>query len=102
MGATLLPDLPDLSGLTIAVMGDFVADQYLYGCTDRISREAPVPIVRFEREELKLGGAGNVAHNLAALGVHVEAVGLLGRDWAGRSLRELCLAKGIGAAGLPL
>lgn len=94
--------LPRLAGLRVVVVGDFVADQYLYGCTERISREAPVPIVRFEREELKLGGAGNVAHNLAALGVHVEAVGLLGRDQAGRGLRDLCRRAGIGTAGLPL
>jgi rfaE bifunctional protein kinase chain/domain len=91
-----------LAGLRVVVVGDFVADQYLYGCTERISREAPVPIVRFEREELKLGGAGNVANNLAALGVHVEAVGLLGRDWAGRGLRALCRRAGIGTVGLPL
>lgn len=94
--------LPRLAGLRVVVVGDFVADEYLYGCTERISREAPVPIVRFEREELKLGGAGNVAHNLAALGVHVEAVGLLGRDQAGRGLRDLCRRAGIGTAGLPL
>jgi rfaE bifunctional protein kinase chain/domain len=94
--------LPRVTGLRVVVVGDFVADQYLYGCTERISREAPVPIVRFEREELKLGGAGNVAHNLAALGVHVEAVGLLGRDSAGRGVRELCRRAHIGTGGLPL
>ncbi|MHB8418171.1 MAG: bifunctional heptose 7-phosphate kinase/heptose 1-phosphate adenyltransferase [Myxococcales bacterium] len=92
--------LPDLTGLRVVVAGDFVLDQYLYGCTDRISREAPVPIVRFEREEQKLGGAGNVAHNLAALGVRVEAVGLIGRDWAGRAVRELCGRAGIGVRRL--
>ena len=80
MGATFQPDLPDLSGLTVAVLGDFVADEYLFGETDRISREAPVPIVRFERSELKLGGAGNVASNLRALGVRVRAVGAVGAD----------------------
>ncbi len=94
--------LPRLDGLRIAVVGDFVADRYLYGRTERISREAPVPIVRFEREEDKLGGAGNVAHNLAALGVHVEAVGLLGRDEAGRKLRALCRRAGIGVSHLAL
>ncbi len=100
MGATLLPDLPELSGLTIAVMGDFVADEYLYGETDRISREAPVPIVRFERSELKLGGAGNVASNLRALGVRVRAVGAVGADAWGRGLRGMCKAAGVDIAGL--
>ncbi len=86
----------------MGVVGDFVGDEYVYGCTERISREAPVPIVRFERRELKLGGAGNVAANLAALGVRVEAVGALGRDEAGRKIRGLCRRAGIGAAGLEL
>jgi len=94
--------LPDLASLRVVVAGDFVLDRYLYGCTERISREAPVPIVRFEREEQKLGGAGNVAQNLAALGVRVEAVGLVGRDWAGRTLRALCRRAGIGVGGLGL
>ncbi len=92
--------LPDLAGLRVAVAGDFVLDRYLYGQTERISREAPVPIVRYEREEQMLGGAGNVAHNLAALGVRVEAVGVVGRDWAGRAVRALCRRAGIGVEGL--
>jgi rfaE bifunctional protein kinase chain/domain len=93
-------DLPDLSRLTIAVLGDYVADEYLYGETDRISREAPVPIVRFERSELKLGGAGNVASNLRSLGVRVRAVGAVGADPWGRGLRGMCKAAGIDIAGL--
>jgi rfaE bifunctional protein kinase chain/domain len=101
MGSTPL-DLPDLSGLTIVVLGDYVADEYLYGETDRISREAPVPIVRFERSELKLGAAGNVASNLRALGVRVRAVGALGADTWGRGLRRMCRTAGIEVAGLLL
>jgi rfaE bifunctional protein kinase chain/domain len=95
-----LPDVPDLSKLTIAVLGDFVADEYLYGETDRISREAPVPIVRFERSELKLGGAGNVATNLRALGVRVRAVGAVGSDALGRGVRRMCRKAGIDVGGL--
>ena len=56
--------------------------------------------MRFERSEVKLGGAGNVANNLAALGIRVEAVGLLGRDSAGRRIRELCRRAGIETRGL--
>jgi len=52
----------------VVVAGDFMADEYVYGETERISREAPVLIVRYERSELKAGGAGNAAQNLAALG----------------------------------
>ena len=69
------PELPPLAGLLagfpraeVVVVGDFVADEYVYGETDRVSREAPVLIVRYESSELKAGGAGNAAQNLAALG----------------------------------
>ena len=92
--------LPDLRGLTIAVVGDYVADEYVYGETERISREAPVPIVRYERSEMKLGAAGNVASNLRALGVGVRAVGMLGGDAWGRALRRACRAAGIDVRGL--
>ncbi len=77
------------------VVGDLVADQYIYGETDRISREAPVLIVRWESAEVKLGGAGNAAANLAALGAKVTAIGLLGRDELGADLREQLRALGI-------
>lgn len=90
-----LRGLPDPRGVTVAVLGDFVADEYVFGETDRISREAPVPIVRFERSELKLGAAANVAHNLAALGVQVRAVGVVGKDPAGRALTRALRAAGV-------
>ncbi len=70
----------------VVVVGDFVADEYVYGETERISREAPVLIVRYERSEVVPGGAGNAAQNLAALGVDVRAVGLVGDDAPGRRL----------------
>src|SRR5512137_1240216 len=78
--ATLLDRFPRAR---VVVVGDFVADEYVYGETERISREAPVLIVRFERSELQPGGAGNAAQNLAALDVEVRAVGLVGRDSLG-------------------
>lgn len=79
----------------MVVIGDLVADHYIYGETDRVSREAPVLIVRYESNEVKLGGAGNAAANLRALGARVTAVGLVGRDEMGASLRELCRKSGI-------
>ena len=72
----------------MVVVGDFVADEYVYGETDRVSREAPVLIVRYESSELKPGGAGNAAQNLAALGVKVRAVGAVGDDALGSALLD--------------
>jgi rfaE bifunctional protein kinase chain/domain len=77
------------------VIGDLVADQYIYGQTERISREAPVLIVRHQSEEVKLGGAANAAANAAALGARVTALGALGRDHAGDALRARFAEAGI-------
>jgi rfaE bifunctional protein kinase chain/domain len=74
-------------GLRIGVVGDLLADTYLTGTTERVSREAPVLIVRAEKEELVPGGAANVACNLAALGAAVEVVGVVGKDQAGENLK---------------
>jgi rfaE bifunctional protein kinase chain/domain len=74
----------------VLLVGDLLADHYVYGQTERISREAPVLIVRHEREELKLGGGANAAANARALGAKVSAVGVLGRDDLGRRLAALC------------
>ncbi len=70
-GATPLDpaDLARLDGRRVLVVGDVIVDRYLHGRVDRISPEAPVPVVRLDREELRPGGAANVAANLAALGV---------------------------------
>jgi len=84
--APLVDLLPAFRRATVVVVGDFVADEYVYGETERISREAPVLIVRYERSELKAGGAGNAAQNLSSLGVNVRAVGLVGDDALGGQL----------------
>jgi rfaE bifunctional protein kinase chain/domain len=70
------------------VAGDYMADSYVYGETERVSREAPVLVVRYERDEMRPGGAGNAAMNLAALGVKVRAVGVVGADRLGDALLE--------------
>ncbi|HET9552756.1 MAG TPA: PfkB family carbohydrate kinase [Anaeromyxobacteraceae bacterium] len=80
--------LPALASCEVVVVGDFVADEYVYGETERISREAPVLIVRYESSELKPGGAGNAAQNLAALGVKVRALGVVGDDRLGTALLD--------------
>jgi rfaE bifunctional protein kinase chain/domain len=79
----------------LVVIGDLVADHYVFGRTERVSREAPVLIVRHEREEVKLGGAANVAANARALGGKVTAVGVLGRDEMGGKLKKLFVAEKI-------
>ena len=79
----------------VVVLGDLVADHYLYGQTERISREAPVLIVRHERDEVKLGGGANAAANARSLGGHVTAVGMLASDETGRAMRTLFKAQGI-------
>ncbi len=86
----LLELLAAFAGRKVLVIGDLVADHYIFGQTDRISREAPVLIVRYESAEVKLGGAGNAANNLKALGAKVTALGVVGRDEMGTSVRELC------------
>lgn len=73
----------------ILVVGDLVADHYIYGRSDRISREAPVLIVRYESAEVKLGGGANAAANARALGAAVTVVGALGADEMGRHMRRL-------------
>ena len=68
------------------VIGDLMLDEYLWGRADRISPEAPVQVVDVVREELRLGGAGNVVHNLAALGAQVSVCSVVGDDQNGREL----------------
>ncbi len=82
-------------GVRVLVVGDLVADHYLYGQTERVSREAPVLIVRHESDEVKLGGGANVAANARALGGQVTALGVVGRDEMGAALRRLFAAEDI-------
>ena len=78
--------VPDFSGLRVAVAGDLVADHYLHAEPQRLSREAPVMVLRHRAEEVGAGGAANVARNLRALGASVEVFGAVGRDPSGREL----------------
>jgi rfaE bifunctional protein kinase chain/domain len=70
----------------VAVAGDLVADEFIYGQIDRVSREAPVLILGYDSTEVLPGGAGNAANNAAALGARVSVVGVVGRDVAGQRL----------------
>ena len=92
--------LPAFQRAAVTVVGDFVADEYVYGETERVSREAPVLIVRYESSELKAGCAGNAALSLAALGVKVRAVGAIGDDALGAALAEVLERGGVDPSGL--
>ncbi|MEM7310052.1 MAG: PfkB family carbohydrate kinase [Planctomycetota bacterium] len=78
--------VPDFTQLRVAVVGDLIADRYLYARPTRISREAPVLVLRYEREEIGTGGAANVARNFWALGARTVLLGAVGRDAEGREL----------------
>lgn len=82
----------------ILVIGDIMLDRYWFGEVDRISPEAPVPVVRVARREDRLGGAANVARNAAALGAQVSLMGLVGADEPGERVRELLREEGIQGA----
>src|ERR1700747_1190885 len=88
--------LPRLKGRRIGVLGDMMLDRYLWGTATRLSPEAAVPVVDFVEQSECLGGAGNVAANLAALGPRVAAFGVTGNDEAGRTLAECLRAANIG------
>jgi D-beta-D-heptose 7-phosphate kinase/D-beta-D-heptose 1-phosphate adenosyltransferase len=91
---------PRLAGRAILIVGDVMLDHFVIGRVDRISPEAPVPVVRFEHDEFRLGGAANVAHNIAALGGRAELVGLVGRDAEAERLKRELAGLGIGSSGL--
>ncbi|GGY84483.1 D-glycero-beta-D-manno-heptose-7-phosphate kinase [Pseudoduganella plicata] len=86
---------PALQNVRILVVGDVMLDRYWFGDVGRISPEAPVPIVRIERREARLGGAANVARNAAALGAHAGLLGVVGADEAGSEVEMLLQGGGI-------
>lgn len=89
--------LPDFSKARLLVVGDVMLDRYWFGAVNRISPEAPVPIVKVERTEERPGGAANVARNAAALGVRTVLLSVVGDDEAGRSLKTLVEREGVNA-----
>ena len=81
------------------VIGDVMLDTYLWGHVERISPEAPVPVVTLDRQEHRIGGAGNVALNLASLGARVSSFSVIGKDKDGEVLELLLAEKGIDTSG---
>lgn len=88
------------AGRRILVLGDVMLDEYVWGAVSRISPEAPVPVVAVRSESLKIGGAGNVAANIAALDGSAELVSVVGTDVAATRLTQELESAGVKAAGL--
>ena len=87
-------------GRHLIVVGDVMLDRFLLGRVDRISPEAPVPVVVFDHDEVRLGGAANVAQNIAALGGRATLVGVVGDDADGAAVRAALSAGGLGPGSL--
>jgi D-beta-D-heptose 7-phosphate kinase/D-beta-D-heptose 1-phosphate adenosyltransferase len=94
--------LRSMRGVRVAVAGDIMLDEWLWGSVRRISPEAPVPVVEVDSQSFTLGGAGNVANNLAALGARVRLIGVIGDDDAGRNALALCDELRIDASGVEI
>ena len=92
--------LPAVLGRPVLVIGDVMLDHFIVGSVERISPEAPVPVVRFAREDYRLGGAANVANNLRALGADVELIALAGQDVEADRLRAELAQIQVGSSGL--
>ena len=84
----------------VLVVGDVMLDHFIWGSVARISPEAPVPVVDFQRESFMPGGAANVARNLAAMKLSAEIFGTVGRDDAAGQLATILKEQGIGCRGL--
>ncbi len=85
---------------TIVLIGDLMLDRYIFGQAQRLSPEAPVPVLHFQHEEYRLGGAGSVLADLAALGAHVRVIGVLGQDSAGQEARQRIRQCGADDSGI--
>jgi rfaE bifunctional protein kinase chain/domain len=84
-----------VAGSRVLVIGDVMLDRYWFGAVDRVSPEAPVPVVRVARREDRLGGAANVARNVVTLGGQATLLGIVGADEAGECIRRLAHEAGI-------
>ena len=84
----------------ILVIGDIILDHYIWGKVNRISPEAPVPVVEVARESFMLGGAANVAHNIVSLGGRASVIGINGKDVAGEALVNMLEQKGVDCSGV--
>lgn len=96
----LIKYLDKFKSATILTIGDIIADEYVYGSTSRVSREAPVLILRFDSEHIVLGGGGNALNNLKSLGCRVIPVGVVGSDYFGKMILSNIKNFGITTEGI--
>jgi rfaE bifunctional protein kinase chain/domain len=99
-GDRLLELIDAFRGRRILVLADLVADEFLYGRIERVSREAPVLILQYDGTDLRLGGGANAVHNLHTLGGRPVPLGIVGQDEPGRRLRALLKQTGVSARGV--
>ncbi len=97
---SLLRAMDSFAGTRVLVIGDLMLDRFIWGKVTRISPEAPVPVVLVSRESIMLGGAANVANNLAAMGADCLVAGILGDDDAGAEFRKELQSRGIDGSGV--
>ena len=100
MSARLEALVRGFRGRRVLVLADLVADEFAYGRVERVSREAPVLILRHDATDVRLGGGANAVHNIRTLGGRPLPFGVLGRDAHGRRLRGMLREKGIATAGI--
>jgi D-beta-D-heptose 7-phosphate kinase/D-beta-D-heptose 1-phosphate adenosyltransferase len=100
MSTRLIELIENWKSPKVVLVGDFMLDRYIFGRTERVSPEAPIPVLRYHSEQQRLGGAGFVLAGLATLGAAVTPVGICGADEAGESLRRMVSALGADPDGL--
>lgn len=100
MSTRLIDLVENLPRNRVVLVGDFMMDRYLYGNAERLSPEAPVPVLHFQNEEYRLGGAGNVAAGLAALNADVRVIGVMGDDEMSGKLADHLRGCGCDVSGL--
>src|SRR5205814_6947335 len=101
MPTRLIELIENLPRSRVLLVGDLMLDRYIYANAERLSPEAPVPVLHYQSEELRLGGAGSVAANLAALNAHVQVIGAIGDgDADGATVRQLIDRCGAEAGGI--
>jgi D-glycero-beta-D-manno-heptose-7-phosphate kinase len=88
-------DIQQFRQARLLVVGDVMLDRYWFGDTERISPEAPVPVVLVSKNDERLGGAANVARNAASIGAQISILGVVGDDEPGRRIEELLEAQGV-------
>ncbi len=100
MPTRLIQLVENLPHCRVVLVGDLMIDHYVFGNAERLSQDAPVPVVHYQREEFRLGGAGRVAADLATLGMKVNVISVLGADATGQRIRKLLAECGAGDAGV--